>query len=125
VRSRVCSNVVALLLIVSIGGHWALLQSVAWVSMVVNFSKEAPLEVAVSKTFDGKHLCNLCKFVKKGKESEQTRDAVKVKTKLDYWVSVREISLASPLGSADLAFTSEFSFRSWIDSPSSPPPKLA
>lgn len=124
-RSRFCSSVVAVLLIFSIGGHWALLQSVAWVSMVVSFSKDASLDIAVSKTFDGKHLCNICKLVKKGKESEQNRDAIKVKTKLDYWVSGRAIALALPVLSPELSFASKFSLRSWLDGPPSPPPRLA
>jgi hypothetical protein len=116
---------VAVLLIFSIGGHWALLQSVAWVSMVLDFSKEAPLEVAVSKTFDGKHPCHICTFVKKGKESEQKRDMVKVKAKLDFWVPTREIVLPLPAVESDLLFASKFSLRSWLDGPPSPPPRWA
>jgi hypothetical protein len=125
VRSRFCSSLVAVLLIFSIGGHWALLQSVAWVSMVVNFSKEAPLEVAVSKTFDGKHLCNLCKLVKKGKESERKRDAIKVKSQVDYWLCAQEAIVSLPDDAADFGFSSESVLRSWLDGPPSPPPRVA
>jgi hypothetical protein len=65
---------VVLALVMSIGGHWAVLQSVAWVGMAVNYSKDASLSQALEKTFDGKHLCKLCKIVRAGKKAEDRRD---------------------------------------------------
>lgn len=50
----------------SIGMHWALLQSAAWVGMLVTYSRDASIAEAVAKTFDGKHPCRLCKLVEKG-----------------------------------------------------------
>ena len=60
-----------LVLVLSLGLHWALLQSVAWVGMMVSYSRGAALSEAVSKTFDGKHPCPLCKMIKKGRASEK------------------------------------------------------
>src|SRR4051812_9002142 len=82
-----------MLLIFSVGGHWALLQSVAWVSMVVEYSKDAPISVAVAKTFDGVHPCGICKLVRKGKATEQKQEAIKSKTKIDFWVPAPEVTL--------------------------------
>ncbi|HUS33785.1 MAG TPA: hypothetical protein VM680_00390 [Verrucomicrobiae bacterium] len=93
VRSRIAKSFIAVLLIVSIGGHWAFLQSVAWVSMVIDYSKDAPISVAVSKTFDGKHPCNLCKIVRHGQETEKKQDAIKIKTKPDVWMAAGAIAL--------------------------------
>lgn len=93
VRSRLAKSLIAILLIVSVGGHWALLQSVAWVSMVIDYSKDAPISVAVSKTFDGKHPCKLCKIVKRGQESEQKQDAIKIKPKPDVWLLAAAVTL--------------------------------
>ena len=36
-------------LFLAIGGHWALLQTVAWASMIVDYSRTAALTVAVEK----------------------------------------------------------------------------
>ncbi len=55
----------------SIGAHWALLQSVAWVGMVAAYSREGSFAEAVSKSFDGKHPCCLCKMIQKGREAER------------------------------------------------------
>lgn len=65
---------VVLALVLSIGGHWAFLQSVAWVGMAVSYSKNTTLKQALEKTFDGKHLCKLCKMVRAGKKAEDCRD---------------------------------------------------
>lgn len=92
-RTRLAKSLIAVLLIVSIGGHWAFLQSVAWVSMVIDYSKNAPISVAVSKTFDGKHPCNLCKIVKHGQETEKKQDAIKIKTKPDVWLLASAVTL--------------------------------
>ena len=46
---------VVLALVVMIGGHWALLQSAAWVRMAVKFSEKETLVVALEKTFNGKN----------------------------------------------------------------------
>jgi hypothetical protein len=125
VRSRIAKSFIAVLLIVSIGGHWVFLQSVAWVSMVIDYSKDAPISVAVSKTFDGKHPCKLCKIVRHGQETEKKQDAIKVKTKPDVWLVAGAISLPNadlirePFPSVTLLS------RSRGESPPVPPPRQA
>jgi hypothetical protein len=58
---------VAMILAVS-GGHWAILQSVAWAKMIVEYSRSAPLEVALEQTFDGQHPCEMCKMIQQAKQ---------------------------------------------------------
>jgi len=53
------------------GGHWLALQGVAWVTMLVDNSRESSLVDAVSKTFDGQHPCPLCKAVATGQNEER------------------------------------------------------
>ena len=122
---RLGKSLVAILLIITIGGHWALLQSIAWVSMVVDYAKEAPIAVAIARTFDGKHPCNICKFVKQGKETEKSQEAIKVKTKLDLWIPISQVTLPE----ANLAFVDFVPFDSLpltrTDSPPVPPPRRA
>ena len=116
---------VAILLIFSIGGHWGFLQTVAWVTMVVDYSKDAPLSVAVQKTFDGKHPCNLCKLVNRGKQSEQKQEAIKAKFKMDFWVAPHEICLATDRLAWEKFVPFENFFHGRGDSPPVPPPRFS
>ena len=60
------------------GGHWTVLQSVAWVGMVVSYTQaDDSLATAVEKTFDGQHPCNLCEVVKDGREADREQDLQK------------------------------------------------
>lgn len=53
-------------LLISVGGHWALLQGAAWTGMFITFAKKDSLAVAFEKTFAGQHPCKLCNAVRKG-----------------------------------------------------------
>ena len=67
--------VLVVLLCMSLGLHWAFLQSVAWAGMMVNFSCQGSFKDAVTKTFDGRHPCPLCKLVREGKKQEKKSEA--------------------------------------------------
>ncbi len=70
--SRLSQILVVAALVVSIGLHWAVLQSAAWVGMAVAYSIEkGSVTEGLSDTFDGEHPCLLCCAVKKGTESEK------------------------------------------------------
>src|SRR6185503_1214165 len=71
VRTRIAKVLVVGALVCAIGGHWAVLQSVAWVGMFVKFSQSDPLMPALVKTFDGKPPCTLCLLIATGKKSEK------------------------------------------------------
>jgi len=47
----------------SVGLHWAVFQSIAWLGMLASYSQELPIAQAVARTFDGKHPCSLCKEI--------------------------------------------------------------
>ena len=49
-----------LALFVVAGGHWAVLQSVAWAGMIAGRAQTETLHQAVADTFDGAHPCALC-----------------------------------------------------------------
>lgn len=59
-----------------LGGHWVVVQSVAWVGMLVEYSQNGTWEEAVSKTFDGKHPCKLCSAVQRGSAEEKAPHSV-------------------------------------------------
>jgi hypothetical protein len=117
--------IITILLTVSVGGHWVLLQSVGWVTMVLDYSKDAPLAVAVAKTFDGKHPCKICKLVKNGRQNEQKPDVIKPKFKLDSCLLAHSLNFeSSPAVAEHISFRS-IAFHSFGDSPPVPPPRLA
>lgn len=80
----------------SIGLHWALFQSVAWVSMVVQYSHEASFEEAVLNTFDGQHPCPLCKQIAQGRQTEKKSDAQTAERKLEFSFSTTEFIFRAP-----------------------------
>lgn len=73
----------ALALFLVAGGHWAMLQGVAWATMVHDFSRNGSLTQAVEKTFDGKHPCAMCKKIAKVKNSEASGEKAPVTVKVD------------------------------------------
>jgi len=60
---------IALALASSIGLQWGVLQTMAWVGMVVTYSQQSSFSEALAKTFDGNHPCKLCKRVAQGRQS--------------------------------------------------------
>ncbi len=52
------------------GFHWTVIQSAAYLGMVVRYSQTESFPTALSKTFDGLHPCSVCELVKKGRETE-------------------------------------------------------
>jgi len=95
---RIMTMTMALSLFVAIGGPLALLQGVAWVTMVHDFSKTGPLTQAVWKTFDGHHLCPLCQKIAKARAAEEKAPvSVKVDKKAEVFVSACESKVARPI----------------------------
>lgn len=76
------------ILFVSLNGHLALLQTLAWGNMLVSYSQQASLAEAAKKTFDGEHPCSLCKVVDESKKQEQKKPLLKAEIKLDLALSV-------------------------------------
>jgi hypothetical protein len=70
-------------LFASVGGHLALVQMVAWGTMLVSYSRDASFSEATRKTFDGDHPCKMCKLVKKTKRQEERKPLVKADAKMD------------------------------------------
>jgi hypothetical protein len=63
----------ALALLQLLGGHWAVLQTGAWMGMVVQYSQQAGLKAGFTQAFDGEHPCPVCKAIQDGKKHEQKK----------------------------------------------------
>ena len=83
VFKRVAKFAVILAVALSVGLHWALLQTFAWSGMVYHYAQQTTLREAVSKTFDGKHPCRLCKLVRAGQQAEQQSETLVPLVKID------------------------------------------
>ena len=106
----------------SLGLHWAILQSVAWVNMAVNFSKSAPLTEALEKTFDGKHPCALCNAIAEGKRSERKQEAQPPIVKFELFFAASRVVIYPP--SLDpLQYAAANLSASHAESPPVPPPR--
>jgi hypothetical protein len=84
------------MLVLATGGQWFLLQSLAWVQMTVSYAQQDTLTVALEKTFDGKHPCKLCTFVKKGKAAERERQQKTPDIKIDFQLAAESCGLVPP-----------------------------
>lgn len=83
--------------VATLSAHWALLQTVAWTTMLAGNLHSCSLHDAVAMTFDGQHPCPLCKAIAAAKNSEQKNQIVLVTQKLDFLPVHGRLILAAPM----------------------------
>jgi len=94
------------------------------VGMLFNYSHRSTLSEAVTKTFSGKHPCQLCKLVRAGKNAEKKQEIVKLETKLDFSVVTGTAWLFPPRPCRQFV-VSDTSFHARLEAPLTPPPRGA
>lgn len=104
------------------GGHWAVLQTIAWADMLATNLQTESVGEAITKTFDGKSPCKLCKQISAGKQAEKKSDLPLQVQKLEF-VSARPAGLVFAPQDFQLAPESAFTFESIPQRPSVPPPR--
>ncbi len=122
--TRIAKWLVVAALALTLGLHWAALQSAAWVGMAVAFAQQDSLGIALNKTFDGQHPCQLCKFVEAGKKSVPQDEFNKLSLKLDGLCAPAAWALTSPQISTD-AFLAPVFLAARPLAPPVPPPLAA
>jgi hypothetical protein len=70
VKSWAGKFVMLLTVLLLVAGQWGVLQTLAWATMLVDYSRAESLSAAVVKTFDGHHPCALCRTVQAGRQQE-------------------------------------------------------
>jgi hypothetical protein len=113
---------IAAALACSIGLHWGLFQSVAWVGMVISYSQAAPLKEALAKTFDGKHPCLLCQQIAKGKQSEKRSESAPAGKKFEFFYSGEAFVFAAPCHCWEMGWP-DSALVSLAHTPLVPPPR--
>jgi hypothetical protein len=123
VPARCGKFLLVVVLVLSTGAHWAALQTVAWTTMLVaNNLRTQPVTQAVSHTFDGEHLCPLCKAIAAAKKSEKKSEAVSPTLKLEFPPVAGKFVLISPRPSSVFS-PAKFSADSSFPKPPVPPPR--
>lgn len=105
-----------------LGGHWAVLQTAAWMGMVIDYSKSDGVEAGIAKAFDGKHPCQLCLSIAKNKQRESKQTANVSPAKLYLVNQTSRWSLTPPVAFWQLA-TSFYPFHGTSPRPPVPPPR--
>ncbi len=73
-----------------IGGHWAVLQSVAWTGMLLEYSKDSSVSTALIKTFGGKDPCQMCRTIEEGRQKETRLPAsLKADKKIEVFLAAK------------------------------------
>jgi hypothetical protein len=121
---RLRNWVVVIGLVLATGGHWAALQSVAWLGMTIQYSRYDTFATALRKTFDGKNPCSLCKVVQEGRDTEQKQAVVSSQGKLDLFLSSINWCVQPPVFKDELSPRFSLGCRR-SESPPTPPPRLA
>jgi hypothetical protein len=96
VFSRIGHLFLILALLAATGAHWAVLQSVAWATMLADNARVAPLSEAFEKTFDGKHPCPLCRRIAQGRQNEKKSDVQVELKRLDFLDQRTVFTIQSP-----------------------------
>jgi len=115
----------ALALLQILGGHWALLQTSAWVGMIVQYSQRAGLKAGIVQTFDGEHMCSVCKAIQDGKKQEHKKAQVlQAELKKDYLTHWNRFQLNRGWAEVRYPAFSE-QHKTVVVEPAVPPPRSA
>lgn len=104
------------------GGHWLVLQSVAWGGMIADYARTAKLTVAVEKTFDGQHPCGLCKKIEKSRGSEEKRETQLLVSKLELFYAAAP-AFVLPQSELRLQLPMDAFWKTRVEKPPVPPPR--
>ena len=109
-------------LVLTTGAHWMALQTVAWTTMLAANLSTGTFSEAVSNTFDGRHLCPLCKAIAAGKKSEQKKEFTSATLKLEFPPVAEKFFLLAPKSFSPYSAADDVA-ESFLSKPPVPPPR--
>lgn len=113
-------------LMVSIGMHWALLQSIAWTGMLIRYSQDGrSVATALAMTFDGKHPCKLCRVTESGRRSGSPVNQVVPIQKIDLFAQDFPAVWTPEARLTSVALPSTATWEGRSAAPPVPPPRTA
>jgi hypothetical protein len=122
VFARFGNLMLCIALFCAIGGHWVVLQSVAWTTMLADHARSESLGTAVHDTFDGQHPCRLCCQIARARQAER---------KTDLQISLKQLEFLSDKTGFVVCRPSQFRLLPALDfeaqllshAPPTPPPR--
>jgi hypothetical protein len=122
VKTRFAQILCGVALCQLLGGHWAILQTAAWVGMAFEYCAHDGVQAGLTETFDGTHPCDLCKSIAKNRTAEKNHSTL---------IELGKINPILQAGAPTLAPPSNFWYRQLIEahargvvrSPLVPPPR--
>jgi hypothetical protein len=82
VKPRLAQILCVVALCQLLGGHWAILQTAAWVGMAIEYCGHDGVQAGLTETFDGEHPCALCKSIAKNRTSEKNHSTLSALAKI-------------------------------------------
>jgi hypothetical protein len=122
---RLTLLVVLVAFIFSCGGEWPILQGIAWVSMVREYSEMVPLEKAVQMTVSGEYPCALCKVIAEKKHSEDNKAVTFFKHEKKILSGALFVTDRRTTAVPQYFEVAEQFLKTRSESPPTPPPRLA
>lgn len=106
----------------SCGGEWYVLQAVAWVKMLHDYSQVVPFTEAVTMTFSGEYPCEICKALEEKKQSDDDNFCSLEKFEKKFFPPIA-FELVSPTSTSFEygKFVNSLSVRA--ETPPTPPPR--
>ena len=83
VRQRLANTISITVLAFTLGLHWVMLQSFAWLSMTISYTGETSVYASVKKALDSETTCVLCHVVDASQKAEQDDPAIIVAQELE------------------------------------------
>jgi hypothetical protein len=105
------------------GGHWMVLQSVAWGGMFVDYARMTGVVAAMQTTFDGQHPCGLCKEIQKRRGTEQKPDTQVIVQKLELFF-VSAPAFVIPERKVWMQIVADDGAQARLEEPLVPPPRV-
>jgi len=105
-----------------LGAHWALLQTVAWTTMLADNLRTHSLSESVERTFDGKYPCPICKAIAAAKQSQKKSEFTLQTQKLEFPPAKENPILFAP-SDFQLLPPVNFFAEPFIQRPPTPPPR--
>jgi hypothetical protein len=124
VLRRLFKLLAVLAVVWSLGTHWAMVQTAAWVRMAIHHSAETSVTEAVGRVLGGQNPCRICKWVREGRANESRNEALLERGPLEF-----EVPSGITLESEGLVLEMpaivgrEVFWKSWVVGPPKPRPK--
>jgi len=122
VMNRVRNALLIVVLLAGTGAPWGALQSVAWTRMLAENLRTGSFADAISRTFDGRHPCSLCKVIASAKKSEKRAEYPPPLTKLEFPLAAQSLLLVAPTRFQVVPISSEL-VEPLTQPPPTPPPR--